>query len=284
MRKWSIHLVLLATLGVFSGSANAAYKEEYEEFEKGSVAYNKGDIATAINNWKAVALKGNLMAQLHLGQMYQMGDGGLVPINLEEAAFWFRKAAEQGDESGQCFLAFMYKMGNGVPKDPALAMYWFQKSAEQGSALAQRELVKIYMNGTGTPVDYTLALEWLRRVGMNQDDEAQVLVGQMYLEGKGTPKNIAEAVRWFCLAAEMRNGKAYYFLGRLYEQGEGVEKDDLLAYVFYRLAVNRNYFDAAVYRDAVAARLAPEQLKQGQKVIEDSHDGILFSVVLHRAK
>ncbi|CEN48114.1 conserved hypothetical protein [Capnocytophaga canimorsus] len=63
--------------------------------------------------------------------MYQNGFG--VSKDYYEAVKWYRKAAEQGDASGQNNLGDMYYYGYGVPKDKAEAVKWYQKSARQGS-------------------------------------------------------------------------------------------------------------------------------------------------------
>ena len=44
--------------------------------------------------------------------MYEYGRG--VPQDKSEAVSWYRKAAEQGDESAQTKLGMMYKNGYGV--------------------------------------------------------------------------------------------------------------------------------------------------------------------------
>lgn len=52
--------------------------------------------------------------------------------DYELGAYWFRKAAEQGNAYGQSNLGECYEKGFGVLKDKAQAAYWYQKAAEQG--------------------------------------------------------------------------------------------------------------------------------------------------------
>jgi TPR repeat protein len=47
--------------------------------------------------------------------MYEFGRG--VIQDDKEAVFWYRKAAEQGDETAQSDLGGMYYIGCGVEKD-----------------------------------------------------------------------------------------------------------------------------------------------------------------------
>ena len=57
--------------------------------------------------------------------------------DVVQAAYWFRKAAEQGDVYGQILLADAYFYGIGVEQNYVQAAYWNRKAAEQGAAEAQ---------------------------------------------------------------------------------------------------------------------------------------------------
>jgi TPR repeat protein len=65
-----------------------------------------------------------------LGHAYECGRG--VPKDEEQAVFWYRKAADQGDADAQFMLAVMYMDGRGVTHDPEEVIFWFSKSADQG--------------------------------------------------------------------------------------------------------------------------------------------------------
>jgi len=64
-----------------------------------------------------------------------------------QAASWYRKAAEQGDDQSQYRLGGFYYEGIGLEQDYAQAAYWFLKAARQGH------------------IDATRALEHMRRMG-----------------------------------------------------------------------------------------------------------------------
>src|ERR1700722_1841651 len=83
--------------------------------EDAAVAYQRGDYATAFNDFKALADHGDAHAQYMLGLMYHDGQG-ISPD--ENAAFaWFRKAAEQGNADAENYLGYMYTNGQGVAED-----------------------------------------------------------------------------------------------------------------------------------------------------------------------
>jgi TPR repeat protein len=63
-------LVLGISLLVASGGFVYA-----QDFNKGVEAYEKGDYATALREWSALAEQGNAIAQWSLGVMYQNGQG-----------------------------------------------------------------------------------------------------------------------------------------------------------------------------------------------------------------
>jgi hypothetical protein len=86
-------------------------------------AFNEGDFAKAAKLFKPLAKKGNVLAQLSLGEMYANGQG--VPQDDEEAEKWYRMAAEQGNSIAQSYLGWMYSNGQGVPLDIMRAYMWF---------------------------------------------------------------------------------------------------------------------------------------------------------------
>jgi hypothetical protein len=74
-------------------------------FDEGVAAYDRGDYATALEEWLPIAEQGDGRAQLYLGTMFDIGLG--VPQDYAEAVKWYRLAAEQGAYMalGQRFLS-----------------------------------------------------------------------------------------------------------------------------------------------------------------------------------
>src|SRR4030065_731135 len=98
------------------------------------------------------AKKGEPDAQYGLAERYRKGDG--VQKNAEEAAKWYRKAADQGVPDAQFTLGKMYRTGEGVPQDNAEAAKWYRKAADQGVADVPAGLGLMYANGQGVTRDY----------------------------------------------------------------------------------------------------------------------------------
>ena len=90
MKNLIILPVLLLTLLV----GNPAFSAD---FEKGLDAAQKGDFATALEEWKPLAEQGNADAQNSLGQMYDEGKG--VVQDYVRAHMWWSIAASQGNKN-----------------------------------------------------------------------------------------------------------------------------------------------------------------------------------------
>jgi TPR repeat protein len=89
-----------------------------------------------------------------------------------ESVWWYRKAAEQGNASGQNNLGWLYFDGSGVAQDYAEAVKWFRESAEQGDAWGQESLGLCYENGDGVPADVLQAYKWYQ-LSAEQGDESE---------------------------------------------------------------------------------------------------------------
>ena len=101
-----------------------------QESKKALDAYEAGDYATALKEWRPLADQGNANAQFNLVMMYENGKG--VPQNYVQAVKWYRLAAGQGIDKAQFNLGYMYENGNGVPKVPVMAHMWYNLAAANG--------------------------------------------------------------------------------------------------------------------------------------------------------
>mgnify|MGYP006156604439 CR=1 FL=1 len=149
MKNLTIALALLMTLSLPVSA---------QDFQKGSAAYEDGDYATALKEWKPLAEAGDAAAQYNLALMYRNGKG--VPQDYAEAIRWYRLAAEQGLAEAQTNLGIMYDNGEGVPQDYAEAVKWWRLAAEQGHAKAQTNLGYMYGKGQGVLQDNVMAHMW----------------------------------------------------------------------------------------------------------------------------
>jgi hypothetical protein len=101
---------------------------------------------------------------------YSRGFGAIR--NEEAAAYWFQKAAEQGNPAAQFNLGLLHAEGSGVSRDPAAAAEWYRKAALQGYAPAQINLGVAYERGIGVPLDLRQAATWYRRASAGESEAA----------------------------------------------------------------------------------------------------------------
>src|SRR5262245_19351565 len=212
--------VLVALLLGFGGSSWAGYDE-------GKAAAERGDYATALREWQALADKGDPRAETGLGVLYARGLG--VKQDYGQALTWFRKAADQGFARAQDNLAIMYLDGKGVARNPAEGIRLLRLAAGQGDAQAEADLGLAYEQGTGVPPDYAEALKWYRKAADQHNAEGQYSIGAMYALGKGVAQDQREAATWYRRAADQGLVQAQYALAALYVSGEGVTRDYTLA-------------------------------------------------------
>lgn len=80
---WTLMLSL-----ILAGPAGAS------DFTTALDAFKRGDVLSALEDFHALADRGNAKAQLKLGLIYAKGQG--VPRDLAQAHMWFALAADQG--------------------------------------------------------------------------------------------------------------------------------------------------------------------------------------------
>ena len=220
-----------------------------------------------------LANQGNAEAQYKLASMYYDGTGVWRGPNLEEAARWFKLAAENGLPKAQNKLGDLYSNVvemTGVAHDDKEAVRWYKLAVAKGHPEAHVNLGTMYEDGRGgVNKDYCeaerlyhLAVKYgNRKAQKNLDNllfkkehilanqgnaEAQYKLASMYYSGEGVTQNPEEAVRWCKLAAEQGLPIAQNKLGDLYSNVVtiGVAHDDKEAVRWYRLAVEQGYADA----------------------------------------
>jgi TPR repeat protein len=105
--------------------------------------------------------------------------------------------AAQGNAEAQRNLGVMYRDGQGVPQDYAIARQWFEKAAAQGDAKAQYNLAGLYYNGNGGSQDYVRAHMWWSLAAARSTGDVQkfAAVNRDEVAPRMTPEQIAEAQR-----------------------------------------------------------------------------------------
>lgn len=99
------------------------------DFADGLRAFDAGDYAAALAEWRPLAESGDVEAQVALAGLYLDGLG--VRRDVAEAARWYERAARQGSLVGQFNLGDLYAEGRGVRRDLVEAYVWLSLAAQQ---------------------------------------------------------------------------------------------------------------------------------------------------------
>ncbi len=129
----------------------------HADVRAGVTAWEAGDYARAVREWRPLAVAGDADAQFNLAQAYKLGRG--VPLDLTEASQWFRRAADQGHLQAQDNLGLvLFDMGQ-----KADALPYLQQSAERGEPRAQFVMGAELFNGERISRDLPRAYAHMKR-------------------------------------------------------------------------------------------------------------------------
>jgi len=121
------------------------------DVKAGVDAWAQGDYRKAVEEWRAPAIAGDADAQFNLAQAYKLGRG--VPLDPALAESWFRKAAAQGHaQAADNYGLALFQSGK-----KAEALPWLEKSVARGEPRAQLVLGTMLFNGDGVTRDYPRA-------------------------------------------------------------------------------------------------------------------------------
>ncbi len=273
MRPLIAALLLLFALPVRADFTLSLTAPSWAGFDEGVAAYQRGEYATALREWRPLAEQGHADAQFRLSVMYFNGRG--VALDFGEALKWLWKAADQGHAGAQDVYGLFV---GGL--NHAEAVKWYRKAAEQGDADAQYNLAFLYTSGgvalaqDYAEADYAEAAKWYRKAAEQGHAAAQFFLGMMYAEGQGVPQDYGQAAKWYRIAADQGHAGAQFNLGVMYYHGRGVPRDFVQAHMWFNLAASRSppgevRDKAAAVRDGLAAKMTPAQVAEAQRLARE---------------
>jgi TPR repeat protein len=157
-----------------------------------------GDFQGALALARPAAEDGDPQAQHLLGSAYLEGAAWGLTEDPQEAASWFKKAANQNYAPSQYQLGVLYYEGSGVPQNRKEAKHLLRKASAQGLALAECKLGAIYYEAN----DERAAFMWFERAASRDYSVAQFNVGMMYEIGLGVDRDREQAEYWWQKAAD----------------------------------------------------------------------------------
>lgn len=162
---WGMAAAAVAVLGL--GTPASA------DVKAGVDAWQQGDYAKAVGEWRPLAQAGDPDAQFNLGQAYKLGRG--VQPDLNVALDWYRKAAQQGHLRAEDNLGLlMFQQG-----DRANAITYLQRAAARGEPRAQYIVGTALFNGDLIGKDWVRAYALMTRASASGLPQAATSVEQM---------------------------------------------------------------------------------------------------------
>jgi TPR repeat protein len=170
------------------------------QFDLG-VLYAKGlgvarDLNEAAAWYRKSAAQGNAEAEFALGQMYSLGWG--VPRDVADAIRWF-DLANSVDSDGPP-TDWLTLEGFGVEQDAQQAAYWYRLAADKGHPEAEFNLSRLYASGKGVKRDEEQAGRWVSASASQGYAPAMADLGKRFAAGNGVASNDKRAYFWLTLA------------------------------------------------------------------------------------
>lgn len=180
--------------------------------------------------------------ELQFAGDYMAGRG--VPKNVETAAYWYRKAADQGDPGAQNQLGYLYLTGLGVQADEVQAFKWFARAAGSGFEPAKLNVAVMYMHGQGVARDPALAFQMLQDLAAKRNPIAEDYLGIAYYTGTGVKIDHSLGEKWFDRAARQHDPEGEFDMGVLDSFAPGHPQDFVRAAAYFRSSAEGGYVNA----------------------------------------
>lgn len=118
-------------------------------------------------------------ADMTASEALSAGQGYLRNGDFNNAANYFKSAADRGSAEARYEIALLYKSGAGVAQSTANAFTYMKAAAEAGFTKAYRELGEMYHGGRGTAKDRSQAEYWYKKAVDAGDQKALRILNNM---------------------------------------------------------------------------------------------------------
>ncbi|WP_372370909.1 serine/threonine-protein kinase [Candidatus Uabimicrobium sp. HlEnr_7] len=228
-------------------------------FEKHKTALSQKDYIALL--YKA-AKKQHSVSIKNLADIYYKGQ--IVNKNIEKALYWYKKLAENGDNSICLLLADVYLS----EKKYQQRKQWLIKAAENKSANAKLLLAETYYYGIGEKVNFSKAKHWGKRAAETGELNGIIFYTKLLNTSGHNPikwhkiaakkghvksmrylanhfykqKRFVQAFKWMKKAASQDDAPSMSNLGTLYALGNGVRQDFKTAYKWFHKSAQMGHF------------------------------------------
>ncbi|KAG5877443.1 hypothetical protein JTB14_033734 [Gonioctena quinquepunctata] len=175
-----------------------------------------------IEYYQLLADKGDVQAQVGLGQLHYQGGRG-VELDYQKALDYFTQAANAGNAMAMAYLGKIYLDGSDeIKANNDTAFKYFKKASDLNNPVGLSGLGLMYLYGKGVEKDYSKAHQYFLQAADQGWVDGQLQLGNMYFSGLGVKKDYKMANKYFSLASQSGHVLAYYNLGQMHAQGTGM--------------------------------------------------------------
>lgn len=152
-----------------------------------------------------------LPAQALLGTWFIEGKD--IVRSYPQAAYWLKKAAENGDQDARMKLQFLLLTGAVAIGDlPSNSVSAGHKRTPEESFFAGLE--------AGYNKNFPQSEALLTEAAKEGHRGAQAALGRMYYEGEGIPQSLKLAYRWYRAAGYQGDAQSQYMMGYMWHHGQ----------------------------------------------------------------
>jgi uncharacterized protein len=166
-----------------------------------------------------------------------------------------------------------------LPKNLQLAAAWCRKAAEQHNGEAMVSLAALYLNAS----DYAQARPWCEAAAKGKLPGGYFCLGYLYQHGSGVETSPKEAFRWYEQGARGGNVAAMQALARMYESGEGTKSDRDEAFLWFLFAARRGNKDAIANANRIRSSMTKKEWRDTYKKLPRNFNPKLVDIILQGA-
>lgn len=209
-------------------------------WDEGWDAYKRRDYAAAVNEFMTLAEQGDVQAQVTLTIMFVFDEGARKFMNMKKVEKWFGVVRRQNFDK---------------------TLIWFRNAANRGDTKAWTILGHLYSGDFGAPRKNDESTKWWLKAAVHGEVTAQKTLSHLFAYRS---KNV-ESEFWSRKAAEQGDGLVHAHHAGKYSQSG----DEVHAYMWLDLAMAQGSTIAKEGRDALAAKLSPDQVAEAKKLVID---------------
>lgn len=205
---------------------------------------NPGSTSGVLDNdliqyYQFLADKGDVQAQVGLGQLHYQGGRG-VDQDHARALNYFMQAADAGNANAMAFLGKMYLEGGSVVKQSNdTALKYFTMAAEKNNPVGQSGLGLMYLYGKGVSKDYNKAFKYFSLAANQGWVDGQLQLGNMYYSGLGIQRDYKMAIKYYTMASQSGHVLAFYNLAQMHATGTGTVRSCQTAVELFKNVAER---------------------------------------------